>query len=381
MSPLPNWAVSRRRPAAHRGGRGRAAVVAAGGEEGRQPSRAAADREEAAPRLRSCEVFDLSHLDSPPGSFPCPQLRGARRGGSESGDGEDRGGQPGGRREGARRGAPRPRLDRLGPVRLGAGDDASSTRSGRGRGLPALGLRGAGAAGAGRAGGCCGRAGAGPRDVVLLRRRPGRRQPLLLRGAGPAAAGDRGHARVRRPARGRDLRLAAAARLWSGRCWPRRGSCSSPTAAARGSTRSGAALALAAGGFWGAYIVQSDRVGALPGGRRGDDGGVISAVLVAPLGIAQGGGEMLDPAVPRRRRRGRRAQLGDPLRLRDGGAAAAAAGGLRGADEPRAGGRGGGRLRRSLPGPGAVEVLAIGLVVVACAGALRSAATPPPRDG
>ncbi len=32
-------------------------------------------------------------------------------------------------------------------------------------------------------------------------------------------------------------------------------------------------------------------------------------------------------------------------------------------------------------GLAAVEVLAIGLVVIACAGALRSAATPAPRDG
>src|SRR6476646_1651819 len=60
----------------------------------------------------------------------------------------------------------------------------------------------------------------------------------------------------------------------------------------------GVVLALTAGFFWGAYIVLSDRVGALaPGVGGATMAAVLSAVMVAPLGIAEGGGELLDPAV------------------------------------------------------------------------------------
>ena len=59
----------------------------------------------------------------------------------------------------------------------------------------------------------------------------------------------------------------------------------------------GAALALAAGGFWALYILQSARVGS---NHRGFGGlalaAAISAVLVAPFGIVQGGAELLAPA-------------------------------------------------------------------------------------
>ena len=56
----------------------------------------------------------------------------------------------------------------------------------------------------------------------------------------------------------------------------------------------GVALALTAGAFWAAYILQSARVGALePGVRGAAVAALISAFLVAPFGIAQGGGEIL----------------------------------------------------------------------------------------
>ncbi len=60
----------------------------------------------------------------------------------------------------------------------------------------------------------------------------------------------------------------------------------------------GALLALAAGGFWGAYIVLSARVGAAhPGLGALAVAIAISAVLVAPLGIAEGGTSLLLPAM------------------------------------------------------------------------------------
>ena len=60
----------------------------------------------------------------------------------------------------------------------------------------------------------------------------------------------------------------------------------------------GVVLALTAGFFWGAYIVLSDRVGALaPGAGGATMAAVLSTLLVAPLGIAQGGIELVDPAV------------------------------------------------------------------------------------
>jgi len=144
----------------------------------------------------------------------------------------------------------------------------------------------------------------------------------------------------------------------------------------------GVLLALTAGFFWGAYIVLSDRVGALaPGVGGATMAAVLSAVMVAPLGIAQGGGAILHPtvlaagaavgvlstAVPyafeiEALRRLPRAVFGVLMSLEP--AVAAAIGFV--------------ALSQGLD---AVEVLAIGLVVVASAGALRSAAAPPPHDG
>jgi inner membrane transporter RhtA len=143
----------------------------------------------------------------------------------------------------------------------------------------------------------------------------------------------------------------------------------------------GVALALGAGLFWAAYIVQSSRVGRLGPGMGGATmAAVISAVLVAPLGLAQGGGGLLDPAVLavglavgilstaipyvaeiEALRHLPREVFGVLMSLEP--AVAAAIGFL--------------ALSQGL---GLTEVIAIGLVVLASAGALRSAATSPPRD-
>lgn len=144
----------------------------------------------------------------------------------------------------------------------------------------------------------------------------------------------------------------------------------------------GAALALTAGGFWALYIVQSARVGQTYPGLGGlAVAAAISAVLVAPFGIAQGGGQLLTPshlavglavgllssAIPfalelEALRRLPNAVFGVLMSLEP--AVAAAVGFI--------------ALSQDLA---LVEVMAIGLVVTACAGALRSASTPPPRDG
>jgi inner membrane transporter RhtA len=144
----------------------------------------------------------------------------------------------------------------------------------------------------------------------------------------------------------------------------------------------GAALALIAGGFWAAYILQSARVGNSYPGLGGLAVAMsISAVLVAPFGIAQGGGDLLVPAtlavglgvgllssaIPyalelEALRRLPNAVFGVLMSLEP--AVAALVGFL--------------ALSQDLA---AVELVAIGLVVAASAGALRSAATPAPRDG
>jgi inner membrane transporter RhtA len=144
----------------------------------------------------------------------------------------------------------------------------------------------------------------------------------------------------------------------------------------------GVVLALTAGAFWGAYILQSARVGALAPGLGGAAGAaVVSAMIVAPFGLAQGGLDILDPAhlaigaavgllstaIPyafelEALRRLPQAVFGVLMSLEP--AVAAAIGFV--------------ALSQSLS---ALEVLAIALVVIASAGALRSASTPPPHDG
>lgn len=142
----------------------------------------------------------------------------------------------------------------------------------------------------------------------------------------------------------------------------------------------GVALALTAGAFWAAYIVLSARVGALaPGVGGATMAAVISAALVAPLGIAQGGVDLLHPsilaagvavgilstAIPytfemEALRRLPQAVFGVLMSLEP--AVAAAIGFL--------------ALSQDLA---PLELLAIACVVIASAGALRSAATLP-RD-
>jgi inner membrane transporter RhtA len=143
----------------------------------------------------------------------------------------------------------------------------------------------------------------------------------------------------------------------------------------------GVALALSAGAFWAAYILLSARVGALqPGIGGATQAAVISTVVVAPFGLAQGGAAILDPAhllvgaavgvlstaIPytfemEALRRLPQAVFGVLMSLEP--AVAAAIGFL--------------ALSQGLS---PLEVTAIALVVVASAGALRSAATPAPHD-
>jgi inner membrane transporter RhtA len=144
----------------------------------------------------------------------------------------------------------------------------------------------------------------------------------------------------------------------------------------------GAVLALTAGGFWAAYILLSARVG----GRSEGLGGLavamaISALLLSPVGLASGAGGMgsadvlarglavglLSSALPyaleiEALRRLPNAVFGVMMSLEPAVAALVGFVAL---------------------GQGLVwsEAVAIALVVAASAGALRSAATPAPRDG
>ena len=143
----------------------------------------------------------------------------------------------------------------------------------------------------------------------------------------------------------------------------------------------GIVLALGAGACWGVYIVQSDKVGAShPGIGGAAMAAVISAVLTAPFGIAQGGPSLLTPsyllvgaavgllstAVPyvfemEALRRLPRATFGVLMSLEP--AVAATIGFL--------------ALSQGLS---ALEIVAIALVVTASAGALREAGSPPAHD-
>jgi inner membrane transporter RhtA len=60
----------------------------------------------------------------------------------------------------------------------------------------------------------------------------------------------------------------------------------------------GVLLALLAGSFWAAYILLSQRVGqAFPGGHGLALAMVVATLLLAPVGIADGGGALLDPSI------------------------------------------------------------------------------------
>jgi inner membrane transporter RhtA len=60
----------------------------------------------------------------------------------------------------------------------------------------------------------------------------------------------------------------------------------------------GVLFALVAGGFWAAYIVLSARIGRqFPGGQGLAMAMAIGAMLVVPAGVAEGGAELLDPGL------------------------------------------------------------------------------------
>ncbi len=60
----------------------------------------------------------------------------------------------------------------------------------------------------------------------------------------------------------------------------------------------GAVFAVAAGGFWAAYIGLSARVGRGPAGRGGLSAAMLfGSVVLLPAGLLGGGGELLDPAL------------------------------------------------------------------------------------
>jgi inner membrane transporter RhtA len=143
----------------------------------------------------------------------------------------------------------------------------------------------------------------------------------------------------------------------------------------------GAAFAIGSGLCWALYIVQSARLGKRFSGVTPVAVAIaISAVLGAPLGIAEAGSELLDPAawavalavgllstvIPytlelNALRRIPNAVFGVMMSLQP--AVAALVG-----------------LTLLSQGMSATEVLAIGLVVVASAGALRTGSAPPPIE-
>jgi len=144
----------------------------------------------------------------------------------------------------------------------------------------------------------------------------------------------------------------------------------------------GVALALAAGGFWAGYIVLSAKVGArYPGLGAVAAAGTVSALLLAPAGIAVGGAELLVPA---------NLAVGLAIGLLSSAAPYALElealrrlptqvfGVLMSLEPALAAAVGFLALSQDL---GAAEVTGIALVVVASAGALRTSTAPPPRDG
>jgi inner membrane transporter RhtA len=142
----------------------------------------------------------------------------------------------------------------------------------------------------------------------------------------------------------------------------------------------GVALALVAGGFWAAYILLAARVGRrYPGGEALALGMAIGAVMVAPVGLADAGGDLfsaevlaiglavaiLSSAIPytlelEALRRMPQGVFGVLMSL-----------------EPAAAGPSG--FPFLCEGPATREVVAIALVVTASAGAARNASVPP-RD-
>ena len=142
----------------------------------------------------------------------------------------------------------------------------------------------------------------------------------------------------------------------------------------------GCAFALFAGACWGLYIPVTARVGrALPGGAGLAIAMVIAAAVTLPFGLVDGGGDLLDGELLADRVRRGDPELGDSLLVRARGTPAPAPIDLRRPDEPGAGGGGDGWIRLARPGPRAREVVAIGLVLAASAGALSAAGRVAPE--
>ncbi len=142
----------------------------------------------------------------------------------------------------------------------------------------------------------------------------------------------------------------------------------------------GAALALAAGGFWGLYILQSAKVGHEPGLAGLAAAAAISAVLVAPFGLVQGGAALVTPAVLAVGLGAGLLSSAIPyaLELEALRHIPNAVFGVLMSLEPAVATLIG--FLALSQGLAAVQLLAIGLVVIAGAGALRSASVPPPRE-
>ena len=114
----------------------------------------------------------------------------------------------------------------------------------------------------------------------------------------------------------------------------------------------GVALALLAGCFWAAYILVNAGVGrAFEGGTGLSLAMCVASVVMLPLGLAQGGSHLLEPRSLLLGAAVGHAVVGDPLLVRERGAAAYRPVRVRRPDEPRAGDRRPGRLHRAGAGP------------------------------
>ena len=155
-----------------------------------------------------------------------------------------------------------------------------------------------------------------------LRARARRHEPVHLRGDGPHPAGRRGDVRGHRPARARRRPLAASRSTWCGWRSRRSGSSGSPTTRAARSTRSGS-RSRSPPARCGRRTSSSPSAPArsFPGGSGLAIAMVAGAVLVAPLGIADAGADLLQPELFGVADRGRDRLVGAALLARDRGAA------------------------------------------------------------
>jgi inner membrane transporter RhtA len=144
----------------------------------------------------------------------------------------------------------------------------------------------------------------------------------------------------------------------------------------------GVALALAAGAFWAAYIVLAQRVGReFPGFDGIAIAMVVSTAILVIPGIAAGGSALLEPELLAIGFAVAMLSSAIPYSLELEALRRLSAGtfGVLMSLEPAVAALVG--FVALSQGLAQVELVAIGLVVTASAGALRSAATPPPRDG